>query len=36
LLTVRTHVRNAKKRLGARTTPHAIAIALQESESGDA
>jgi DNA-binding CsgD family transcriptional regulator len=35
LLTVRTHVRNAKERLGARTTPHAIAIALQESESGD-
>jgi DNA-binding CsgD family transcriptional regulator len=34
LLTVRTHVRNAKERLGARTTPHAIAIALQESESG--
>jgi DNA-binding CsgD family transcriptional regulator/ketosteroid isomerase-like protein len=28
--TVRTHVRNAKDKLQARTTPHAIAIALDE------
>jgi DNA-binding CsgD family transcriptional regulator len=34
LLTVRTHIRNAKERLGARTTTHAVVIALQESESG--
>jgi DNA-binding CsgD family transcriptional regulator len=29
-LTVRTHVRNAKDKLGARTTAHAVAIALDE------
>jgi DNA-binding CsgD family transcriptional regulator len=28
--TVRTHVRNAKDKLQARTTPHAVAIALDE------
>lgn len=31
-LTVRTHVRNAKVKLGASTTGHAIAIALRDSE----
>jgi DNA-binding CsgD family transcriptional regulator len=34
VLTVRTHIRNAKPRLRARTTAHAIAIALEESETG--
>lgn len=29
-LTVRTHVRNAKDKLHARTTPHAVAIALDD------
>jgi DNA-binding CsgD family transcriptional regulator len=32
VLTVRTHVRNAKEKLGARTTYHAIAIALQDGD----
>lgn len=30
--TVRTHIRNAKEKLGARTTGHAIAKALRGSE----
>jgi DNA-binding CsgD family transcriptional regulator len=33
-LTVRTHVRNAKAKLGARTTAHAIAMAQQDHETG--
>lgn len=31
-LTVRTHIRNAKDKLGARTTAHAIAIAIRDHE----
>jgi DNA-binding CsgD family transcriptional regulator len=30
VLTVRTHIRNAKEKLGAQTLPHAVAIAVQE------
>jgi DNA-binding CsgD family transcriptional regulator len=29
-LTIRTHVRNAKDKLSAKTTAHAVAIALDE------
>jgi DNA-binding CsgD family transcriptional regulator len=30
--TVRTHIRNARRRLGARTRVHAVAIALENDE----
>jgi DNA-binding CsgD family transcriptional regulator len=32
VLTVRTHIRNAREKLGGNTTYHAIALALQDSE----
>lgn len=35
-LTVRTHIRNAKDKLGARTMGHAIAIILRDSEAAPA